>query len=159
MSLLYITVAYFKRNFAKKTLSCYQSTVYYKIRLFQSLILRKGDWVETKQYGQPRRRKKRRKVPKKRRTGLLIRLRQMSWYNLILVAIVIIGFYLIGIRLYRLWEIHDDMNQTLQQEQTLRDENLRLRERRDKLNDPDEIAREAREQFGLAKPDEIPYKP
>ena len=37
--------------------------------------------------------------------------------------------------------------------------NLRLRERRDKLNDPDEIAREAREQFGLAKPDEIPYKP
>lgn len=115
--------------------------------------------METKQYGQPRRRKKRRKVPKKRRTGLLIRLRQMSWYNLILVAIVIIGFYLIGIRLYRLWEIHDDMNQTLQQEQTLRDENLRLRERRDKLNDPDEIAREAREQFGLAKPDEIPYKP
>jgi cell division protein FtsB len=51
------------------------------------------------------------------------------------------------------------MNRTLQQEQTLRDENLRLRERRDKLNDPDEIAREAREQFGLAKPDEIPYKP
>ncbi len=115
--------------------------------------------METKQYGQPRRRKKRRKVPKKRRTGLLIRLRQMSWYNLILVAIVIIGFYLIGIRLYRLWEIYDDMNQTLQQEQTLRDENLRLRERRDKLNDPDEIARDAREQFGLAKPDEIPYKP
>ena len=59
----------------------------------------------------------------------------------------------------RLWEIHDDMNRTLQQEQTVRDENLRLRERRDKLNDPDEIAREAREQFGLAKPDEIPYKP
>ena len=104
-------------------------------------------------------RKKRRKVPRKRRTGLLIRFRQMSWYNLILVAIIVAGFYLIGVRLYRLWEIHDDMNRTLQQEQTLRDENLRLRERRDKLNDPDEIAREAREQFGLAKPDEIPYKP
>ena len=111
--------------------------------------------METKQYRQPRRRK----VPRKRRTGLLIRLRQMSWYNLILVAIIVAGFYLIGVRLYRLWEIHDDMNRTLQQEQTLRDENLRLRERRDKLNDPDEIAREAREQFGLAKPDEIPYKP
>lgn len=115
--------------------------------------------METKQYRQPRRRKKRRKVPRKRRTGLLIRLRQMSWYNLILVAIIVAGFYLIGVRLYRLWEIHDDMNRTLQQEQTLRDENLRLRERRDKLNDLDEIAREAREQFGLAKPDEIPYKP
>lgn len=76
-----------------------------------------------------------------------------------LMAIIIAGFYLIGIRLYRLWEIHEDMNQTLQQEQTLRDENLRLRERRDELNDPDEIAKEAREQFGLAKPDEIPYKP
>lgn len=55
------------------------------------------------------------------------------------MAIIIAGFYLIGIRLYRLWEIHEDMNQTLQQEQTLRDENLRLRERRDELNDPDEI--------------------
>ena len=115
--------------------------------------------METKQYRQPRRRKKRRKVPRKRRIGLLIRLRQMSWYNLILVAIIVAGFYLIGVRLYRLWEIHDDMNRTLQQEQTLRDENLRLCERREKLNDPDEIAREAREQFGLAKPDEIPYKP
>ncbi|MCF0152605.1 MAG: septum formation initiator family protein [Megasphaera sp.] len=115
--------------------------------------------METKQYRQPGRRKKRRKVPRKRRSGLFLRLRKMSWYNLCLIAIIIVGFYLIGVRLYRLWEIHEDMNQTLQQEQTLRDENLRLRERRDKLNDPDEIAREAREQFGLAKPDEIPYKP
>lgn len=123
------------------------------------MFLRKGDWVETKQYRQPGRRKKRRKVRRKRRPGLLIRLRQLSWYNLFLMAIIIAGFYLIGIRLYRLWEIHEDMNQTLQQEQTLRDENLRLRERRDELNDPDEIAKEAREQFGLAKPDEIPYKP
>ena len=113
--------------------------------------------METKQYRQPGRRKKRRKVRRKRRPGLLIRLRQLSWYNLFLMAIIIAGFYLIGIRLYRLWEIHEDMNQTLQQEQTLRDENLRLRERRDELNDPDEIAKEAREQFGLAKPDEIPY--
>lgn len=115
--------------------------------------------METKQYRQPGRRKKRRKVPRKRRSGLFLRLRKMSWYNLCLIAIIIVGFYLIGVRLYRLWEIHEDMNQTLQQEQTLRDENLRLRERRDKLDDPDEIAREAREQFGLAKPDEIPYKP
>ena len=48
--------------------------------------------METKQYRQPRRRKKRRKVPRKRRTGLLIRLRQMSWYNLILVAIIVAGY-------------------------------------------------------------------
>jgi len=51
------------------------------------------------------------------------------------------------------------MTQTLQQEQLLRDENTRLKAQYDKLNDPDEISREAREQFGLAKPDEIPYKP
>ncbi|MGN0947390.1 septum formation initiator family protein [Megasphaera sp.] len=115
--------------------------------------------MENKQYRQPVRRKRRRKAPKKRRPGLLIRLRQLSWYNLFLIAIVIVGCYLVGVRLYRLWQIHDDMNQTLQQEQTLRDENLRLRERRDKLNDPEEISKEARQQFGLAKPGEIPYKP
>lgn len=51
------------------------------------------------------------------------------------------------------------MNRTLQQEQLLRDENARLKAQYDKLNDPEEISREARAQFGLAKPDEIPYKP
>lgn len=55
--------------------------------------------------------------------------------------------------------IREDMNQTLQQEQLLRDENTRLKAQYDKLNDPEEVSREAREQFGLAKPDEIPYKP
>lgn len=80
-------------------------------------------------------------------------------YNLIIIGIIVIGFYLIGGRLYRVWEIRDDMNQTLQQEQLLRDGNTRLKAQYDKLNDPNEISREAREQFGLAKPDEIPYKP
>lgn len=45
----------------------------------------------------------------------------------------------------------EDMTQTLQQEQLLRDEIPRLKAQYDKLNDPDEISREAREQFGLAK--------
>ena len=38
-------------------------------------------------------------------------------------------------------------------------EEQKRRERRDKLNDPEEISKEARQQFGLAKPGEIPYKP
>ena len=107
--------------------------------------------METKQYRQPRRRKKRRQGPPEAPYRAAHPAPADDWYNLILVAIIVAGFYLIGVRLYRLWEIHDDMNRTLQQEQTLRDENLRLRERREKLNDPDEIAREAREQFGLAQ--------
>jgi len=80
-------------------------------------------------------------------------------YNLVILAIIIAGVYFIGGRLHRVWEIREDMTQTLQQEQLLRDENTRLKAQYDKLNDPDEISREAREQFGLAKPDEIPYKP
>ena len=81
----------------------------------------------------------------------------MSLYNLVILAIIIAGVYFIGGRLHRVWEIREDMTQTLQQEQLLRDENTRLKAQYDKLNDPDEISREAREQFGLAKPDEIPY--
>ena len=61
-------------------------------------------------------------------------------------------------KLYQLWEIHQDMSQTLQQEQQLKEENERLKERRDRAEDPDEIANQARDQFGLAKPGEIPYK-
>lgn len=115
--------------------------------------------METKEYRPPVRRKKRRKPRRKRRPGLLSRIRQMSLYNLVILGIIIAGFYFIGGRLYRVWEIREDMHQTLQQEQLLRDENTRLKAQYDKLNDPDEISREAREQFGLAKPDEIPYKP
>ena len=116
--------------------------------------------METKEYRPPVRRKKRRKPRRKRRPGLLSRIRQMrSLYNLVILAIIIAGVYFIGGRLHRVWEIREDMTQTLQQEQLLRDENTRLKAQYDKLNDPDEISREAREQFGLAKPDEIPYKP
>lgn len=114
--------------------------------------------MESKEYRPPVRRKKRRRIRQKRRPGLFSRFRQLSWYNLFLIGIIIVGFYLIGVRLYRVWEIREDMNQTLQQEQLLRDENTRLKAQYDKLNDPEEVSREAREQFGLAKPDEIPYK-
>lgn len=68
------------------------------------------------------------------------------------------GTLLLGNCLHKLWVIREDMQQTLKQEQELREENLRLKNQRDQLQNPDEISHEAREQFGLVKPGEIPYK-
>ena len=40
----------------------------------------------------------------------------------------------------------------------LTEENQKLHEEKDRLSSPEEIMRQAREQFGLAKPGEIPYR-
>lgn len=50
------------------------------------------------------------------------------------------------------------MNLTVQQKQELSGENQKLKQQKDTLSDADEIAERAREQFGLVKPGEIPYK-
>lgn len=82
----------------------------------------------------------------------------ISKYRICIIIILIFGGLFLSTKLYQLWEIHQDMSQTLQQEQQLKEENERLKERRDRAEDPDEIANQARDQFGLAKPGEIPYK-
>lgn len=92
-------------------------------------------------------RKRRRKKPFK-----------LNVYKCCILLIVIIGTVLVGNCVHKLWIIHEDMQQTLKQEQELREENLRLKDQRDTLQDPQEISHEAREQFGLVKPGEIPYK-
>ena len=55
-------------------------------------------------------------------------------------------------------EIHEDMKRTLQQEQALTEENQRLKDRKEQLISPDAVEKQAREQFGLAEPGEIPYR-
>lgn len=83
---------------------------------------------------------------------------KFNLYKICIILIVIVGTLLLGNCLHKLWVIHEDMQQTLKQEQELREENLRLKNQRDQLQNPDEISHEAREQFGLVKPGEIPYK-
>ena len=59
---------------------------------------------------------------------------------------------------YQMWQIHEDMKRTLQQEQALTEENQRLKDRKEQLISPDAVEKQAREQFGLAEPGEIPYR-
>lgn len=83
---------------------------------------------------------------------------KFNLYKICIILIIIVGTLLLGNCLHKLWVIREDMQQTLKQEQELREENLRLKNQRDQLQNPDEISHEAREQFGLVKPGEIPYK-
>ncbi|MCH4178306.1 MAG: septum formation initiator family protein [Megasphaera sp.] len=86
--------------------------------------------------------------------------KKTTWtkYRICILFILIFGGLFLSTKLYQLWEIHQDMRQTLQQEQELTEENERLKARKDQAGDPGEIAQKAREEFGLAKPGEILYK-
>ena len=95
----------------------------------------------------------RRKTGRKKKAHQII----LLIYRVFVVAILIIGALSIGHKLYQLWQMHEDLQMTVMQEQQLRQEHEELQTQKDKLNDPEEIARRAREEFGLVKPGEIPY--
>lgn len=81
-----------------------------------------------------------------------------SLYKRIVVAILIFGGLFLGSKIYELWQIQQDMTITVNQERELTEENQKLHEEKDRLSSPEEIMRQARELFGLAKPGEIPYR-
>ncbi len=81
-----------------------------------------------------------------------------SKYKIIVIIVLFLGGFFLVNRAYNLYQIHEEMQHILQQEQELRNENERLRQRKDGLNDNEEVARQAREQFGLVKPGEVPYR-
>ena len=97
------------------------------------------------------RRRLRRRRKAKRNTSL-------SKYKIAVIIVLILGTLILGERGYSLYQLHEEMQHTLQQEQGLWDENERLKQRKDSLNDKEEVARQAREQFGLVKPGEVPYR-
>ena len=82
----------------------------------------------------------------------------LSTYNFIIILIFILATVVFGYRGFQLYQLHQDMQYVLQQEKSLRDENERLHQRKDSLNDKEELARQAIEQFGLVKPGEVPYR-
>lgn len=82
----------------------------------------------------------------------------LSTYKLAVIVIVIVAAVFFGYRGRQYYLQYQDMQSMLQQEKELRDENERLHQRKDSLNDKEEIAKQAREQFGLVKPGEVPYR-
>lgn len=88
---------------------------------------------------------------RKKRNGL-------SAYQIVVVVMLFVGSIILIDKGYELWMLHADMEQTLQQEAELEKEQALLQQRKDQLNNPTEVAEEARQQFGLVKPGEIPYK-
>ncbi len=97
------------------------------------------------------RRRLRRRKKAKRNTSL-------SKYKIAVIIVLILGTIVLVDNGYSLYRVHEAMQHTLQQEQSLRDENERLKQRKESLNDNEEVARQAREQFGLVKPGEVPYR-
>lgn len=98
-----------------------------------------------------------------RRTGTVRRRRtkkkkEMTLYKGIVLLILLVGGVFLCLRMYQMWQIHEDMKRTLQQEQALTEENQRLKDRKEQLISPDAVEKQAREQFGLAEPGEIPYR-
>ncbi len=86
--------------------------------------------------------------------------KKSTWniFNIIIIVLLLFGGVVICQKLYQLWEIHRDMQMTLQQEEMLQQEQERLKVEKNHLEDPEEITKEARERFGLVKSGEIPYK-
>jgi len=82
----------------------------------------------------------------------------LSLYKLVVIVILLFGGLFISLKMYQLWKIHQDMEITVQQEKQLIEEHQKLQQEKQSLEDPDEISKRAREQFGLVKPGEIPYK-
>lgn len=82
----------------------------------------------------------------------------MALYKAIVLFILLVGGLFLCLRLYQLWQIHEDMKQTLLQEQALTEENQKLKDRKKQLLSPDAVEEQAREQFGLGEPGEIPYR-
>ncbi|KMO85880.1 septum formation initiator [Megasphaera cerevisiae DSM 20462] len=92
-----------------------------------------------------------RRVRRRKKTAITL-------YRSFILIILILGGVFLCSKIYELWRIHEDMNLTVQQKQELSGENQKLKQQKDTLSDADEIAERAREQFGLVKPGEIPYK-
>lgn len=79
-------------------------------------------------------------------------------YTWVMVGICIFGCYFVYERAKELWMLRVDMEQTIEQENNLMAEQDMLKQRKERLQDPKEIETQARSQFGLVKPGEIPYK-
>lgn len=107
------------------------------------MVVRKGVIQMTVQEGQKRRRKRR---------------ESLSVYQMVVVIMLFVGSIILVDKGYELWVLHLDMEQTLQQEAELQKEQDLLTQRKDQLMSSTEVAEEARQQFGLVKPGEIPYK-
>lgn len=104
------------------------------------------------------RRMTKQKQMRQRRRKKVKKNKSLGTYKIAVCIVLIIGTIILGMKLYNLWQVHEDMKRTLQQEQNLREENARLQQRKDSLSDPKEVENQARKQFGLVKPGEIPYR-
>lgn len=71
-----------------------------------------------------------------------------------LIVFVVIFF---GIKAWEYYELHQEMIRVEQQQQQLEAEQRELEAEKAKYNDPKAVEKEAREQLGLVKPNEVPY--
>lgn len=72
-----------------------------------------------------------------------------------ILIILLVGFFIE--RGLKYWDLHQEMIRVEQQQQQLEAEQRELEAEKAKYNDPKSVEKEAREQLGLVKPNEVPY--
>ncbi len=78
------------------------------------------------------------------------------WKIAIYILVFVLAIYT-GMRVWNWFELEQEMKQMQQEEQQLIEEREQLEKDKEKYNDPQQIEKEAREQLGLVKENEIPY--
>jgi cell division protein FtsB len=75
------------------------------------------------------------------------------------VSVVFVGFLLVGVFPTRTWLAQrDELGQRQAELEAIRAEESDLEDQIDTLQDPEEIERIAREEYGMVKPGEKPYR-
>lgn len=72
-----------------------------------------------------------------------------------ILTILVVGFFVNAACDY--YDLHQEMIRVEQQQQQLEAEQRALEAEKAKYNDPKAVEKEAREQLGLVKPNEVPY--
>ncbi|MDY3983577.1 MAG: septum formation initiator family protein [Veillonellaceae bacterium] len=81
--------------------------------------------------------------------------RTLFWY--IKWIIIVIGLIGVCWQAYSILELHEEQVQLEEQLQDLQQKNQALEEQKNKLQNPQEIEKVARDELGLVKPGEVPY--
>lgn len=75
----------------------------------------------------------------------------------VLGIIIVLVVVFLGIKAWEYYELHQEMIRVEQQQQQLEAEQRALEAEKAKYNNPKAVEKEAREQLGLVKPNEVPY--
>lgn len=82
--------------------------------------------------------------------------RTHRWWRWVCVLLVPVVIYL-SMSIYEYWQVQQELDRVREQERQLLQQQEQLKQEEARYQDPQQIEKEAREQLGLVKEDEVPY--